>query len=363
MTSKETIQNMNKKVSIVIPVYKTEQYLGECMDSVLGQVYPCIEVILVDDGSPDGCPALCDHYAERYANVSVIHQSNQGLGLSRNAGLSRASGDYVFFLDSDDCMDGERAISLLVKRAEEKNADIVVGSFRRFNAKMVSSPNPHHLREGAYTKTVDFRFKGFYMYGHLAYDWGKLYRKSFLEGNDLKCSPYPFTQDKAHNMACCAYQPVYAFIDESVYRYRVNEESVTFRYKENLVEVWVAIASDFYRFLKARGIRNRYGDLMAFHIFFGSFFLVKQELEFKEHGACQAVRMLKRYGSIPFVRKAMTALAEGRYIDKIESFSWKMVIRMASIAFSLHLYWPFVWGIALLRRLRVDRRITESRYK
>lgn len=350
-------------VSVIIPVYKTEQYLKECMDSVLVQDYPYIEIILVDDGSPDNCPFLCDEYAAKYENVQVVHQKNCGLGLSRNAGMRAASGEYIFFLDSDDCIDGKEAIGRLVECAKSRQADIVVGGFRRFNDKMASKVNVHHLRGGDYTKTVDFRFKGFYMYGHLAYNWGKLYRKSFLEENNLKCRAYPFTQDKAHNMACLACQPVYAFIDESVYLYRVNEESVTFRYKENLMPVWVAIAADFRTFLRKRGIKNTYGDLMAFHIFFGSFFLVKQELQYKKHGIRESVRVLKKYRRYPFARRAMAALAKGKYVDQIDALSWKIVIRIASILFVLHLYLPFVAGIALLRKLQIDEKITKARYK
>lgn len=352
----------NIKVSVIVPVYKTEQYLKECMDSVLKQDYPYIEIILVDDGSPDNCPALCDWYAESFPNVRAIHHENCGLGLSRNAGVKASSGEYIFFLDSDDCIDGERAIHLLVEQAEAKKADIVTGSFRRFNDKMVSKTNFHHLQDGSYTKTIDFRFKGFYRYGHLAYNWGKLYRKSFLEKYNLQCRAYPFTQDKAHNMACCAYRPVYAFIDESVYLYRVNEESVTFRYKENFMPVWISIATDFHKFLKERGIPNKFGDLMAFHIFFGSFFLVKQELGHKKHGILSSTRILKQYGKHPFVKKAMAALAKGKYVRKITPLSWKLVVRTAAILFTLHLYWPLACGIALLRKLQIDERITKARY-
>lgn len=350
-------------VSIIVPVYKTEQYLKECIDSILKQDYPAIEIILIDDGSPDNCPALCDWYARQYPNIQSIHQNNAGLGLSRNTGMDASSGKYIFFLDSDDCMDGAHAISRLAAEAEANNADIVTGSFRRFHGKTISETNFHHLRDGNYTKTVDFRFKGFYMYGHLAYNWGKLYRKSFLKKHNLKCRAYPFTQDKAHNTACCACSPVYAFIPDSVYLYRVNEGSVTFRYKENFMPVWISIASDFQKFLKERRIKGNYGDLMAFHIFFGSFFLVKQELQYKEHGIRSSVKMLKHYGKHPFVRKAMAALAKGRYVGKISPITWKLVIRTTAIFFTLHLYWPLACGIALLRKLQIDERITKARYK
>lgn len=350
-------------VSVIIPVYKTEEYLKECMDSVLEQDYRNIEIILVDDGSPDNCPAMCDQYAKQYENVNVVHQSNRGLGLSRNSGMAASSGEYIFFLDSDDCLDGAATISRLVKCAEEKQADIVVGGFRRFNESMVSEVNVHHLHDGAYTRSVDFRFKGFYMYGHLAYNWGKLYRRKFLEEHDIKCRAYPFTQDKAHNMACCAYDPVYAFVKESVYLYRVNEGSVTFRYKENFMPVWISIASDFQDFLTERGVKESYGDLMAFHIFFGSFFLVKQELQFKKHGIIESTRMLKEYGADSLVKKRMTELARRKYINEISPFFWKILIHTTAILFVIHFYWLYAVGIALLRKMRIDENITKARYR
>lgn len=333
------------------------------MDSVLQQEYPRLEIVLVDDGSPDNCPALCDQYAARYEHIRVVHQTNRGLGLSRNSGMEASSGEYIFFLDSDDCLDGPEAIRLLVTQAEKKKADITAGSFRRFHDDTVSEMNHHHLRDGDYTRTVDFRFKGFIMYGHLSYNWGKLYRRSFLEDHGLKCQPYPYTQDKAHNMRCCACQPVYAFIDESVYRYRVNEASVTFRYKDDLIPVWVSIASDFHRFLDERGIKNTYGDLSAFHILLGSFFLIKQETQFKKHPLAEAVKMLKKYNRDPFVKKMITALAQGKYVGEIHAFSWKIVIRTAAVLCFLHLYRLYAAGAILLLKLHFDERISKSRYQ
>ena len=93
---------MSKLVSIIVPVYKVEQYLKRCMDSVLNQTYKNIEVILVNDGSPDNCPALCDEYAKIDSRVRVIHKENGGLSSARNVALDIMKGDYVFFVDSDD---------------------------------------------------------------------------------------------------------------------------------------------------------------------------------------------------------------------------------------------------------------------
>lgn len=93
---------MAAKVSIIIPIYNTEKYLVRCMDSVLGQTLKEIEIILVDDQSPDNAPAMCDEYALSDSRIRVIHKKNGGLGLARNSGLEIATGEYVAFLDSDD---------------------------------------------------------------------------------------------------------------------------------------------------------------------------------------------------------------------------------------------------------------------
>lgn len=89
-------------ISVIVPVYKVEKHIHRCIESVLKQTYANWELILVDDGSPDSCGRICDAYASRYDNILVIHQENQGLSAARNAGLDRAGGEWVYFLDSDD---------------------------------------------------------------------------------------------------------------------------------------------------------------------------------------------------------------------------------------------------------------------
>ena len=89
-------------ISVIIPVYNVEQYLAECIDSVLASTYSNLEIILVDDGSPDNSPAICDAYAAKDKRIKVIHQSNGGLCTARNAGLRIATGTYIAFVDSDD---------------------------------------------------------------------------------------------------------------------------------------------------------------------------------------------------------------------------------------------------------------------
>lgn len=96
------IEMKQEKISVIVPVYKVEKYLPRCVESILAQTYREIEVILVDDGSPDRCGAICDEYAARDARVRVIHQKNGGVSAARNSGLAAATGDLICFVDSDD---------------------------------------------------------------------------------------------------------------------------------------------------------------------------------------------------------------------------------------------------------------------
>lgn len=113
-------KNDSIKFSVVLPIYNVEKYLKRCMDSVLNQTYRNLEIILVDDGSPDSCPDLCDEYAKADARVKVIHKKNAGLGMARNTGIENATGDYICFFDSDDYI----ATNLFEVCAEELNNEL-----------------------------------------------------------------------------------------------------------------------------------------------------------------------------------------------------------------------------------------------
>jgi glycosyltransferase involved in cell wall biosynthesis len=119
-----------QKISVIIPVYKVEAYLEKCVMSVLCQTYQCLEIILVDDGSPDGCPALCDELAQRDGRIQVIHKENGGLSSARNAGIEAATGDYLFLLDSDDYIVPE-ALEKLYRALTENGADMSLCDYAR----------------------------------------------------------------------------------------------------------------------------------------------------------------------------------------------------------------------------------------
>lgn len=122
---------MNPKVSIIVPIFNVEMYLDRCIQSLLNQTLKDVEIVLVDDESPDRCPQMCDEYAKKDARIKVIHKKNGGLGLARNSGLEVATGEYVTFLDSDDYVELD-TYEALYKEAVSKNLDVCYFKHRRF---------------------------------------------------------------------------------------------------------------------------------------------------------------------------------------------------------------------------------------
>ena len=116
------------KVSVIVPIYNVEKYLDRCMQSLLNQTLNDIEIIMVDDGSPDRCPQMCDEYVKKDSRVKVVHKKNEGLGYARNSGLEVAVGEYVAFVDSDDYVD-TRMYERLYLSAKENSADVVFCGF------------------------------------------------------------------------------------------------------------------------------------------------------------------------------------------------------------------------------------------
>lgn len=121
---------MRPVVSIIVPVYKVEAYLDECIESIVSQTYTNVEIILVDDGSPDRCPEMCDEWARKDERINVIHQLNQGLSGARNVGIAKSKGQYLAFVDSDDYIDCHM-IEYSMNAFGKSNADIVVFDLSR----------------------------------------------------------------------------------------------------------------------------------------------------------------------------------------------------------------------------------------
>ena len=216
-------------VSIIVPVYKVEQYLSFCMDSLLQQTYPYLEIILIDDGSPDRCPEICEDYAKKDQRVQVIHQKNDGLSAARNTGIRAATGKYILFVDSDD-MILQDACEVLVKKAEEYSADIVVGNYCWFD----ETGNRAYACENVYgyemfETVVDGQKFLLAQLQHVKYKsmvWSKLYRREFLLCNALYFLEGILQEDEewTPRVFCVAERVVQE--EKVFYQYRIRKQSI-----------------------------------------------------------------------------------------------------------------------------------------
>lgn len=172
-------------VSIIVPIFNVVPYLRQCLDSIVNQTYQDLEIILVDDGSTDGCATLADEYAMRDNRIQVIHQANMGLSAARNAGISRASGQYILFIDSDDYI-APNACETLVKAAENGQYDVVVFSRRRFINE--SEYTDDSFDEEQFASGIE------YINAHLTGKFShsachKLCKRSLIQGNKIYFEP------------------------------------------------------------------------------------------------------------------------------------------------------------------------------
>lgn len=165
----------NPLISVIVPVYKVEKYLPNCIESVQKQTYTNWELILVDDGSPDSCPKICDEYASHDDRIIVIHKENGGLSSARNAGLDVFKGDYVTFLDSDDFWHKEY-LTTLVAMCLDNNADIAQCGFVRGD-----ELNFPELNVSCEVRVYD-NHTIFTQYATKIIVWAKLYKRYILEG-------------------------------------------------------------------------------------------------------------------------------------------------------------------------------------
>lgn len=172
-------------VTVIVPVYKVMPYLHRCVDSILKQTFTDFELILVDDGSPDQCGAICDEYAEKDSRVHVIHKENGGLSSARNAGLSMARGEYIYFVDSDDYLDPD-----LLERAIDgiQGYDMVSFDYRlvdeegRIIQKFQYKHGPASWENEQ--EQLSFLIDVFFRYGIWSV-WSKMYRKNIIDRNKL----------------------------------------------------------------------------------------------------------------------------------------------------------------------------------
>lgn len=238
---------MNNRIglSIIIPVYNVEQYLKQCLDSVANQKFTDFEVILVNDGSTDNSPYICEKYVERDKRFRLIHQKNAGLAAARQAGLDVAQGKYITFVDSDDWLEPDM-YQKMYGVAIESDADIVFCNVYRNEDKKEKPYFPSGYYSRAEMEKVIFPrlLAGFDEKGSENTirwcNWLRLYKKALIDANGIRFDTrFRRSQDLPFTFECTIHAQSYYYLgDDYLYHNRMNYESLSKGYTKNM---WMLI--------------------------------------------------------------------------------------------------------------------------
>ncbi len=243
-------------VSVIIPVYKTEKYLESSVESVVSQTYDNIEIILVDDGSPDNSPYICDKLAETYKNVQVVHKVNGGLSDARNQGMGKATGKYVFFLDSDDTIENDTIFSM-VEIAENENADVVIPDryYKCFEGKEGRELCYLFSRTNSYTNNpIKFATDVIIAQGCAWRATSVLYNNSIIKNNNCLFPLGYISEDVVFNLLFFSYAQKCSFIKKPTLNYLKRKGSITTSFNRNFFENILYIDSQAEAFMKRNAI-------------------------------------------------------------------------------------------------------------
>ena len=216
---------MIPKVSVVVPIYGVEKYLRQCVDSILAQTLRDIEVILVDDGSPDGCPAIIDEYATKDSRIVAVHQENGGYGRAVNHGIELAKGDYIGIVEPDDWIEPEM-YEKLYRKAEQTSADLVKSQFYIYNS---AKTNPNKIFDSERQSLKDAPEGSFTLEEwpkiliYHASVWSNLYRSAFVKNIKLIETRSASYQDFPFMCECYARAERIAVVKEPLVHYRMEE--------------------------------------------------------------------------------------------------------------------------------------------
>lgn len=219
-----------KKVSLILPVYNTKMYLDECMESLVGQTYENIEIIVVDDGATDGSGEVADAWAQKDARVKVIHKKNGGLSAARNTGLKQMTGELVAFIDSDDYVAREY-VEKLVERMEAEQADMAMCNYYRLYPDKCNVDRWMPGEDRVFTG--DEYMRTFYTYsGSYSVVWNKVYRREIFD----RCSFQEGTinEDCRITLELMKDNPKIAYTNEPLYYYRRRKSGIMGGDKEKL---------------------------------------------------------------------------------------------------------------------------------
>jgi glycosyltransferase involved in cell wall biosynthesis len=217
---------VGKMISIIVPIFKVEKYLPKCIESIQNQTYKNIEIILVDDGSPDSCGEICESYSKKDPRIKVIHKVNGGLSDARNAGLNVANGDYVLFLDSDDYIDEQTCEKMLISLNNEE-VDVLYGNCTWIYNDREVVVKRRNITEYLVYNGYDFLKTELKTGSFSMQAWLGLFRRDFLIKNNLFFKFGILHEDEQWTPRVLLAASKVKYIDFSFYNYVIREDSIT----------------------------------------------------------------------------------------------------------------------------------------
>lgn len=236
---------MSKKVTLIIPVYNAEKYIGTCLESILNQTYTNYEVLVVNDGSKDKSQEIINEYKKKYPDkIIAIEQQNKGVSITRNESIEKANGEYIMFVDNDDYLDSDY-IETFVKAIEEENYDVVIGGFRR--------PDEN----GKIIKTVKLENKEWSKLMVVA-TWARIYRKDYLIQNNIQFLNVNIGEDIFFTLKAMLVSKKIKIIDYVGYNWFFNTKSVSNTIHKNITQLQVyELLNNCYDMVKEEGILDK----------------------------------------------------------------------------------------------------------
>ena len=264
----------NPLVTIVVPVYNVEQYLDRCIESIVNQTYNNIEIILVDDGSPDNCPQMCDDWARKDNRIKVIHKENNGLGMARNSGIEIATGSYILFVDSDDYI-APQTIEKCIAEFDRMQSDVVMfGRFETYadgtiKEKPIVTDECYFCNE----QVLNDILPGLFTYKRATgvSSCCKMYNLNLIKDANItyKSEREILSEDAIFNLELFYYVKSVSVIRECFYYYFKNNNSLSRGYKKNLQELNNVFFEESVLICEKYGYHNRLIDSIRarYHIY------------------------------------------------------------------------------------------------
>ena len=278
---------MEELVSVIVPIFKAEAYIDECISSLIRQTYKAVQIILVEDGSPDNCSQICDNWASKDDRIIVIHKMNTGLPDSRNVGIDSAKGKWIVFVDADDVV-SDNLIEELIRN--KKDGALVTCKFKRFKTIVEECPTKDMIAIETYSNMDLGRIRGG------LYVWGTLYDSKLIKDHSISFDvELSNLEDVVWNAVYCRYIDEIVYVNEELYFYRITPNSITsncvnrewqilswFKARSSIEKQFVnrqselIIASEFKKELR-RCTNNIYEECLAGNIDYKMLWSIKKE--------------------------------------------------------------------------------------